>query len=137
MPIKITSKKLRGKNVDFSTHQITRMKIRGNNVVYSTIKITSKKLGGNKVVLLTREITLKKVCGNNMNFSTSEITSKKSIWKQRGFFDQLNLILDLLTRYQCWINVDSTCCARWDIGSNVLEVIRQLFFLHLMFEFYL
>ena len=122
------------------------------SVKFLPIKIISKKLRGNKVDLLTREITLKMVCGNNMNFSNSEITSKKSIWQQRGFFDQQNyieklrendvkirrnLILDLLTRYQCWINVDSTWCARWDIGSNVLEVIRQLFFLHLMFDIYL
>ena len=86
------------------------------SVKFLPIKIISKKLRGNKVDLLTREITLKMVCGNNMNFSNSEITSKKSIWQQRGFFDQQNyieklrendvkirrnLILDLLTRYQC------------------------------------
>ena len=121
------------------------------SVKFLPMKIISKKLRGNKVDLLTREITLKMVCGNNMNLN-SEITSKKSIWKQRGFFDQQNyieklrendmkirrnLILDLLTRYQCWINVDSTWCACWDIGRNVLEVIRQLFFLHLMFDIYL
>ena len=85
------------------------------SVKFLPIKIISKKLRGNKVDLLTREITLKMVCGNNMNLN-SEITSKNSIWKQRGFFDQQNyieklreydmkirrnLILDLLTRYQC------------------------------------
>ena len=41
--IEITSKKVRGNNVDFSTSEITPKKVRGSDVDFPTIKITSKK----------------------------------------------------------------------------------------------
>ena len=46
---KITSTKVRGSEVDFSTIESTSKKVRGNNVDFSTIEITSKKLRGNDV----------------------------------------------------------------------------------------
>ena len=74
---KITSKKIRGCEVDCSTIEITSKKVPGNNMDFSTIKITWKKVSGNNVDFSTIEITLKKVCGNNVDFSTIEITSKE------------------------------------------------------------
>ena len=58
--MEITSKRVRGNNVDFITSKIAPIKVRGNNVDFSTIKITSKT-----------------VRGNNVDFSSIEITSKK------------------------------------------------------------
>ena len=80
----ITSKKVRGNNVDFWTSKITAIKVRGNNVDFSTIEITSKRVGGSNVDFSTSEITSKKVHGNDVDFSTIEITSKKYVqmtWK--------------------------------------------------------
>ena len=73
----ITSKKVRGNNVDFSTIEVTSERVRGNNVDFSTIEITwTKKVRGNNVDILTSEITSKKVRGNDVDFSTIEISSK-------------------------------------------------------------
>ena len=57
---KITSIKVGGKNVDFSTIKYTSKRVRGKNVDSSTINIISKK-----------------GCGNNVDFSTIEIAWKK------------------------------------------------------------
>ena len=58
--IEITSKKVRGNNVDFLSSKIALIKVRGNNVYFSTIEITSKRVRGNNVDFSTIEITLKK-----------------------------------------------------------------------------
>ena len=58
----LMSRRICGKDVDFSISEITPKKVCGNNVDFSTIKITSKI-----------------VRGNNVNSSISEITSKKYV----------------------------------------------------------
>ena len=40
--IEITSKKVRGNNVEFSISEVTPIKVRANNVDFSTIEFTSK-----------------------------------------------------------------------------------------------
>ena len=66
--------------MDFSTIEVTSERVRGNNVDFSTIEIAStKKVRGNSVDISTSEITSKKVRGNNVDFSTIEISSKKYV----------------------------------------------------------
>ena len=82
--IEITSKKVRGNNVDFSTSKITPIKVRGDKVFFSTIEIRSKRVRENNVNFLTIEITSEKVHRNNVDFLTIKITSKKyaeMMWK--------------------------------------------------------
>ena len=61
------------------TRQITSKKVRGNNVDFSTIEVTSERVRGNNVDFSTIEITSKKVRGNDVDFSTIEIISKKYV----------------------------------------------------------
>ena len=84
---KITSKKVRGNNVDFSAIEIKSKKVRGNNVDFLTIEITSVKVRGNNLGLLTIKITLKKVRGNDVKFLISEITPVKYVEKAWKFFE--------------------------------------------------
>ena len=58
---------------------ITSKKVRGNNVDFSAIEITSKKVRRKNAQFSIREITLIKVLGNYEDFSTIEITSKKNV----------------------------------------------------------
>ena len=60
-----------------STIEITSKKVRGNNVDFSAMEITSKRVRGNNVDFITSKIAPIKVRGNNVDFSTIEITSKK------------------------------------------------------------
>ena len=67
-----------------STRQITSKKVRGNNVDFWTSEIRSKRVRENNVDFSTIEITLKRVRGNDLDFSTIKITSKKYLkmtWK--------------------------------------------------------
>ena len=95
----ITSKQVRGNNVDFSTieiHQkkytettsifrpVKSKKVLENNVDFSTSEITRKKVRGNNMNFLISKITSRKVRGNEVNFSINEITLKKYLemtWK--------------------------------------------------------
>ena len=61
------------------TRQITSKKVRGNNVDFSTIEVTSERVRGNNVDFSTIEITSKKVRGNDVDFSIIEIISKKYV----------------------------------------------------------
>ena len=70
--------------MDTSTKEITSKKVRGNDMDFLTIEITSKKVRGNNVDFTTIEITSKKVRGNDGDFLISEITSKNYVemtWK--------------------------------------------------------
>ena len=73
----MTSKKVRGNNVDFFTIEFTSRKGCGNNADFSIIETTSKKVRGNNVDFSNNKTTPIKVCGNNVYFSTIKITSKK------------------------------------------------------------
>ena len=70
--------------MNISTREITSKKVRGNNVDFSTIEITSKKVREKNADFSTSKITSKKLRGNDVDFSISEITSKKYVemtWK--------------------------------------------------------
>ena len=69
--IEITSKKVRGNNVDFSTSKIALIEVRGNNVDFKTIEITSKKVRGNNA-----DFSLSSTFGRNINV--------ESAWIRRG-----------------------------------------------------
>ena len=87
----ITSKKVRGNNVDFSTIEVTSERVRGNNVDFSTTEITStKKVRGNNVDILTSEITSKKYVEMTCKFvEIWSLTYRRNIhvesrWIRRG-----------------------------------------------------
>ena len=104
--INITSKKVRGNNVEFSTIEITLKKVRKNNADFSTIEVTSKKVRGNNVEFSTIEITSKKVRGNDADFSISEIKSKRYVemtWKFIEIWSSM---------YRCNIHVKSMSIRR-------------------------
>ena len=54
--------------MDISTKEITSKKIRGNDVDFSTIEITSKEVRGNDVDFSIREIALKKYVETTWKF---------------------------------------------------------------------
>ena len=60
LTIEITSKRVRGNNVDFSAIKITSNKVRGNNADFSASEITSRKVRENDVDISTIEITSRK-----------------------------------------------------------------------------
>ena len=69
--------------MDILTKEITSKKVRGSNVGFSTIEITSKKVRGNN-----EGNYVEKLCGNDVDFSISEITSKKYVEiRQKLVFD--------------------------------------------------
>ena len=112
----MTSKKVRGNNVDFSTIEITLKKECGNNVDFSTSEITPIKLRGNNVDFSAIAITSKKVHGNDVDFSISEITSKKYVEMTWKFVEICSWT------YRCNIDVESA----W-IRHVVPVGIRNLF----------
>ena len=57
LTIKITSKKVSGNKVEFTTREIASKNVRGNNMHISTSKIISKIVRRNKVDFSTVEIT--------------------------------------------------------------------------------
>ena len=71
----MTSKKISGKNVDFSTREITSKKVRGASISkeFSTREITSKNVCKNNMDFLIMEIRSKKVRGKNVDISIIEI----------------------------------------------------------------
>ena len=69
--------------MDFSTIEITSKKVRGNNVDISTIEITSKQVRENNLYFLTIEITSKKYVESTWIFRPSKL-HRKSTWNRRG-----------------------------------------------------
>ena len=81
--IEITSKKVRGNNVDISTIEITSKQVRENNLDFSTIQITSKQVREKNLDYLTTEITSEKYVESTWIFRPSKL-HQKSMWNRRG-----------------------------------------------------
>ena len=63
--------------MDILTKKVTSKKVRGNNVDFSTIEITSRKVDANDMDFSTSKITPMKGRGNQMNFLAIEIASDR------------------------------------------------------------
>ena len=146
----ITSKNVRGSNVDFLTIKITSKKgtwkqheffdqqhytdkRRGNNEDFSPTKVTSKRVRGSNVDFSTIKITSKKVRANYVDFSTSEITSRKVrgkdvefstieiIWKKYAEMTW-KFVKICSPTYWCNIDVESTWIQRGvPIGQEIFS----------------
>ena len=66
--------------MDILTKEITSKKVRGSNVGFSTIEITSKKVRGNNVDFSTKEITSKNYVETTWIFRPVKL-HRKSTWK--------------------------------------------------------
>ena len=88
--------------MDISASEITSRKVRGNKVYFSTNEITSKKVLGNNVAFLTIEITSKKVRGNDAEICRNLPFDVKTI--QRGVpvgYSQLDFAVRWVLLHLC------------------------------------